>query len=141
MSYIPDCREDGTYNEKYLNGKDKEFIRGFDWATQMAVDNFFDNGFGDIGVESDFLDTVLRTGLPEHLKDEYEMESTFHDGKPVTYEARKVETYGDLIRFKLLEWIEAHRNELITSMIDGMDEKEYGEIKTKVDAGQSKAEN
>ena len=40
MSYIPNCREDENYNQKYLTGDDKEFVRGYDWCTEQAVDNF-----------------------------------------------------------------------------------------------------
>ena len=42
---FPECRNDNYYNEDFLTKTDKEFVRGFDWATEMAVDNFFDNNF------------------------------------------------------------------------------------------------
>ena len=37
MSYIPDCRTDEYYNEKYLNAEDKEFIAGYDYAVEAIV--------------------------------------------------------------------------------------------------------
>ena len=30
---FPDCRTDDAYNQDFLGGTDKEFVRGFDWAT------------------------------------------------------------------------------------------------------------
>lgn len=121
MTYIPDCRTDEEYNVNALNDMDREFVRGFDWCTEMAVDNFFDN-IDDLYYESDFLRNALSTELPEHLQGEYEAEYTFvtdEDGKPKT-ETRQVKTYEDFFRSKLLDWIENERDELITSMIDNM---------------------
>lgn len=37
MSYIPDCRTDENYNEKYLNEKSKVYIAGFDCAIETIV--------------------------------------------------------------------------------------------------------
>ncbi|HCJ37809.1 MAG TPA: hypothetical protein DHV37_05725 [Erysipelotrichaceae bacterium] len=34
MSYIPDCRTDEYYNEKYLKHNSKLFVKGFDWAVK-----------------------------------------------------------------------------------------------------------
>ena len=116
MSYIPDCRTDEAYNEKLLKGSDKSFVGGFDWCTEEAVDSFFDNDMLDLATPESYLGHVLCEQVPEDLREEYEME---RDGET---EQRTVETYADLIRFKLLEFIEMQRNELITSMIDGMPE-------------------
>lgn len=140
MSFIPDCRISETYNQKYLKKDDKTFVKGFDWATQMTVDNFFGNDFGNLLLESDYLRNMLDKELPDELKDEYAMECSFPYDEPEKFETRKVETYGDLIRMRILEWIESERNELITSMIDNMDEEEYDKIKKEVD-GQSETEN
>lgn len=130
MSLIPDCRTDEGYNEKYLNQKDKEFLRGFDWCVEMAVDNFFDNDMGDLASEGDYLGHILCGKVPEEMQEEYIMEHTVAGEED---EKRKVETYADLIRMKILEWIEMERDELITSMIDNMDDDEYEQIKAKVD--------
>ena len=43
MSYIPDCRTDKAYNERYLKEDDAEFVRGYDWCAEKAVENAFDN--------------------------------------------------------------------------------------------------
>ena len=139
MSYIPDCRSDEYYNQKYLTGNDKKVIWGFDWCVEMVVDNFFDNF--DV-VDSDYLDRVLTQPLPlpEGEQVEYTMEDTFsffqEESRP---EHRKVETYLDYLRYRLLCWIESHRNELITAFLDEMDEEEYQKVKAAVDAKESQS--
>jgi hypothetical protein len=127
---FPECRNDNYYNEDFLGNTDKSFLQGFDWATEMAVDNFFDNYFGDMPIEENGeLSTMLNKELPDYLKEKYEMEFTFGDRDN---EEREIKTYADLLRMKLLEWIEMERNELITSMIDNMDEDIYNAIRNKV---------
>lgn len=121
MSYIPDCRKDEYYNENKVKGSDKEFLRGFDWCTQMAVDNFFDNEMFGLAEEGEYLGHILCEKVPEDMQEEYYMESTFPDAED---EKRKVETYADLVRMKILEWIELERNELIVSMIEENSEEE-----------------
>lgn len=129
MTYIPDTRTDKYYNQKYLNDKDREFIRGFDWCLENAVDIFFDN-ISDLGdYEDSYLEHVLNAEVPESLKDEYELECTFSDVK----ETRKIETYADYLRSKIIDWVESERDQLITSMIDEMDDAEYDKIKETVD--------
>lgn len=98
MSYIPDCRNDENYNQKYLNDKDREFVRGYDWCTEEVVDNFFNNM--DVYFDEDsHLLHLLNEKLPEHLKDEEEIEWTF--GRETT--VRKIDTYADLFRAALEE--------------------------------------
>ena len=120
MSYIPDCRRDEYYNQKFLSGDKKAFADGFDWCAENAVDSFFNNNYDDDTGE--FLTHILTQKVPECLREEYTMEYTFGDRPD---EERTVETYADLIRFELLRWIETERNELITSMIDSMSDEEY----------------
>lgn len=134
MSYIPDCRNDENYNEKYLNNFDKEFVRGYDWCVEMSVDNFFDNLDIYFGDDSHIMH-LLNEELPENMREEYEIERTFAD-ENARVEKRDVKTYVDLLRSKILDYIEMERDELITSMIDNMDEQEYAEIKAKVDGKQ-----
>ncbi len=134
MSYIPDCRNDENYNEKYLNNFDKEFVRGYDWCVEMSVDNFFDNLDIYFGDDSHIMH-LLNEELPENMREEYEIERTFADEND-RVEKRDVKTYVDLLRSKILDYIEMERDELITSMIDNMDEQEYSEIKAKVDGKQ-----
>lgn len=136
MSYIPDCRSDETYNQKYLGKLDKEFVRGFDWCAENAVDNLFNNL--DVYFDDDsYIMHSLSKELPESLKEEYEFVYTFpfRMGDTEKTEKRQVRTYGDLFRSKLLDWMESERDQLITSMIDNMDEDEYNAIRAKVDGG------
>ena len=130
MSYIPDCRKDEYYNQKYLNEKDSEFVRGFDWCAEIAMDNFFNN-IDDFFERDSYIMHILNEEIPEMDHEEYVMESSF-DG---TEEKRTIKTYLDKIRAYLIDWVEGHRDELITSMIDGMDKDEYKRIKDKVDNG------
>ena len=114
MTYIPDCRTHEVYNFDNLSEENKRNIIGYDWCAEMVVDNFFNNL--DVYFAGDsYLMHILNEKLPEELKEEYEFETAFADGEP---EVRKVETYADLLRSKLLDWIEDERDTLITSMID-----------------------
>ena len=128
---FPNCRDDEYYNQDFLNGQDSEFVRGFDWAVEMAVDNFFDNDMYELADNDSYLGHILNKKLPEDLREEYDMEFSFPCDSPKEDEHRVVETYADLIRYKLLEWIEMERDELITSMIDHMDEDVYKALRNK----------
>jgi hypothetical protein len=88
MTYFPDCRTDEFYNEKELEGEDREFIRGFDWCVENCVDNGFDNVEGvDLCEEADVRPS--------------DVEKVLEAFKPW-----------------LLRWIESSRNEVITAMLD-----------------------
>ena len=120
MSYIPDCRRDEYYNQKFLSGDNKAFIDGFDWCAENAVDNFFSNNYDyDDGTE---IAHFLNQKVPECLREKYVMEYTFGNRPD---EERTVENYSDLIRAELLAWIESERNTMITGMIDDMSDEEY----------------
>lgn len=108
MTYIPDCRNDDDYNEKYLNHDDKEYIRGYDYAVEDSLDCFFDN-IGDYDFDVDDEDIDLGKILSNH-------ESILNKLKEV-----------------LKEHFESERDEMITSMIDNMDDDEYSKIRTEVD--------
>ena len=103
MSFIPDCRTDEYYNQKYLNKLDSEFVKGFDYCKEAAVECGFAN------IEDFFY--------------EFEIDVRPSDIRKVTEAVEKW----------LLDWIEAERDELITSMIDDMSDEEYTKIKSKVD--------
>lgn len=140
MSYIPNCRTDENYNQKYLNQKDKEFISGYDWCVEQVVDNFFDNNYDHD--DEGYLEHILAQELPECMKDNYEMEAGTDENGQRKYEEREVKTYADLLRMQILAWVETERDELITSMIDDMSEEEYNANKEKADAeGQSEEGN
>ena len=122
MSYFPNVREDINYNENYLNQRDKDSLSGFDWCVEDAVDTFFDNiDF----IESDHIEKFMSEKLPDEKAEEY---SFFG---PAAKEERRAETYGDYFRMMLLRWIEISRNKLVASMMDNMDDDEYGDNKDK----------
>lgn len=111
MTYIPDCRTDASYNDKYLDAKDKEYLAGFDEAVEQMKCLF-----SNLEVYPDFAELL-------------------DDGKAVIKEG-KVEIAQNAIE----DWMESQRDMLITSMIDGMDEDEYKAIKEKID-GRSEEKN
>ena len=90
MSYIPDCRTDEFYNEKMLQGADKEFISGFDQAVS-SMDNAFDN-----------IDAIcdLVEEMPEELS------------------PKDIRISAGLFREFLKNWMEIERNENIVSILD-----------------------
>lgn len=135
MSRIPDCRTDEYYNQKYLNQRDKAELFGFDYCTECAVDNFFDN-LDNYFDEETYLGHVLNEELPESMQEEYTMEFSFFRAEENKSEDRTCKTYADLLRMRILEWIEMERDEVITSMIENMDDEEYEAIKAKVDANE-----
>ena len=128
MSMFPDCRNDVYYNEDFLNKSEKDELFGFDYATE-AADNFFDN------LDTDFpIDTVigdfLNRKIPYDTDEVYIRRTLLEIG---TFEEEvPVKTYGDLLRAKLLDWIEMERDEYITSLIDDMDEEDYEKNRKKV---------
>lgn len=115
MSFIPNVRKPGSYNEGNLNDHNKRELDGYDWCAEEVVDNFFDNLEC---LNSEYCEILLETSLPERFWNEYDMTFTFNDRKP---ETRKIETLADFIRYKMLEceWIEISRNELVVSMLEG----------------------
>ncbi len=123
MSIIPDGRTDKYYNQKYLDRFDKEYIKGFDYVAQEVVNCFFAN-FDDI--EDSHLAHIFNEELPENLK--HTFKSPIEDA-----ESFDVETYLDLFKEKLVEFIEDERDEMITSMIDHYSDEKYAEIRTEVD--------
>ena len=123
MTYIPDCRKDETYNFDNLVKDSQTYVRGYDHCAENVVDSFFDNL--DVYFDDDsYIMHMLNEKLPESLQDDYEWdEADIDTGKEVS-EKRKVETYADLLRSKLLDWIEDERDTLITALIDSQDDTE-----------------
>jgi hypothetical protein len=137
---FPKCREDDYYNQDFLDGTDKEFLRGFDWAIEMVVDNFFDILEYRLS-DNDTLLNMLNKKIPKDMREEYTMEFTYPADNPRENEDRKVKTYADWLRFMLLKEAECNRNNLIISMIDDMDEKIYNAIRNKVLKDNEKTEH
>ena len=116
MSHIPNGRTDKFYNQDKLEGSDKDFLNGYDWAIEQALDNFFDNLET---MDDDYILRFLNENVPEYRQELYTMEYTFPESHD---EYREVKTYADFLRMKLLHWAEMQRNELITSMLDAKEE-------------------
>lgn len=100
---VPNCREDDTYNEKYLNDEDKRFLKGYDWAVENAL-NLLNNTD-----TYDELDDILDPNKAIVNVDKHE-----------------------ILRDALADWLEGERDMLITSMIDNMDNEEYEKNKANV---------
>lgn len=111
MSRIPDCRSDEYYNGKYLVGADVDFTKGYDWAVEQ-MESFFAN-----------------------LEVFPEVDDLLADNKAVIAEGK-----AEKVCEALAEWMESQRDELITSMIDNMDEESYKAVKAKVDGGEKAGE-
>lgn len=112
---LPDCRTDDYYSVENLDEQDRAELNGFDWCAEEVVDRFFDNDMFDLADPETYLGHVLCEEVPELMRERYRMNHAFGDRQP---EEREVITYADLIRMKLLEWIESDRNEMIVSMIE-----------------------
>ena len=121
---FPDCRNDEYYNQRFLDGVDKNLVRGYDFGSE-TVDNFFDN---PEFINDDNVMQFFDKELPEDMFDEYETCFADADGH---IEKRKVKTYGDYIRMRLLVWLEMQRDEFITALIDTMDDDLYDAIRNK----------
>lgn len=110
-----------------MNAKDAEFIAGFDWGRIMVVNNFFDN-------------------IEDHEDDWQQMEpETEEEEKIISFMEKNPEAAGAFykaciegIKEAILQCIEMERDELITSMIDSMDEDEYESNKESADKGEYK---
>ena len=137
---IPDCRHDKYYNEDFLPYTGKSEVTGYDWCAEEVVDSFFDN-LGMYFNNDSYLMHLLNEKLPEDMQEDIEIEHTFGDKGT---EIRKVETYKDLLRSRLNDWIESARDKMITSMIDryaAENEEEYKARREKVLAENAASKN
>ena len=123
---FPDCRNDAHYNEDFLDEKGKTEVLGYDQCASMA-DNFFDNM--DTYFKGDsYLMHILNENVPENMKESYEVVDPVDDST----KERTVGTYADYLRMCLRDYIESHRDELITSLIDKMDDETFSSLRRKV---------
>ncbi len=106
MTYIPDCRTDENYNYGKLNSDNQVYVSGFDHCVEDAVKSFFYNLECYYGADSYFMH-LLNEKVPQEVLDDAQ------------YDDETIETYGDLFKTHLFDWIEGQRDELITSLIDG----------------------
>lgn len=127
MSYIPDTRrtysklygktKENSYYEGYLNDKDAEYVAGFDWVTDLVLRNLFHEGNAE-----DVYDILV-----ENVENISKNEKLIVDLKTLPNDDRK--DIVKAIKFLVLDHIEMDRDELITSMIDNMDDDEFAKLK------------
>lgn len=98
----PDCRVDENYNEDFLIEEDKQVIRGYDLACGFATDFIMGN------IEPEEILGVLGANRV--------VRSVFS-------------TVRKYIHRELSRHLESCRDEIITSIIDNMDEDKYNEIR------------
>lgn len=110
--YIPDCRRDDDYNQKYLDQHDADYVMGFDYCAEQ-IGTFFDN----ISIYADCIDEA-------------------NDGDiDICRYLEKHPNVAAALAESIEDWVESQRDDLITSMIDSMDEEEYTKAKEEVDSG------
>ena len=119
MSMFPDCRHDDFYNEDFLNKNDAGFLRGFDYALEIIC-NLIQN---NLNAYENELTEVLEEGA---VAPSDEVFSTREDLYDILSEN------ADLVSSIITHWHESERDEIITLMIDNMDDDEYNQIRNKV---------
>lgn len=116
---FPDCRNDDTYNERFLNEDDKLYVLGLDMAVNSIITLFAGN--------LDVYENELTELCPEGYTPEFD--ECF---------AKREDLYDILIENKeilcaiIKDWLENERNGLITSCIDSMEDDTYAKIKKEV---------
>ena len=120
------------YYEGYLNEKDKNELDGYDYLAENVVDSFFFNmnihdrivdAFEALGLDLDKVDHAVLVN-----RREASAEITEEEWEKLNPETKLVLS----IKEGLEEYMESDRDELVTSMIDNMDEQEYKENFKKV---------
>ena len=137
--YIPNCRkrfkptfsvrsrknEINAYWEGYLNEADTNYLKGYDAAVEDSLSTFFSNVS-----DFDFLHEVFVEGDIRQLAKEpsvYDLDEKLPDDAP------KAVCFMRGLYEALVNWFESERDELIVSMIDGMEEEEYLAIRKEKD--------
>ena len=117
--------EPNPYYQEYLNKDDDNFLDGYDWATEEEIVGFFNN----LDVFLDDLDNDILFD-PEKLDENLlaAEEVTDEDKKAASKETR----FMLWLKESLLQYMELSRDELVTSMIDAMEDEEYSENFKKV---------
>lgn len=123
MSYIPNCREDGTYNEKYLTDNNAAYVAGFDWAV-AELNNAAEN-YEELGSNIE--------DISESSKAQYEWVMQELTGEDLYWILSNRPDLRNWLWNLLNNWVELGRDELITSMIDDMSEEDYSKVKAIVD--------
>ena len=137
MSYIPNTREKFKYNfktgkydgqengyrQEYLNDRDKEFVKGFDYAVNTIM-----NYFRNLDV---FSEEFLKAGINTHRIDTEAVVAD--DMSDEEIEALDEKTYLlGTVHDSMSDWLEMERNELIVSCLDNMSGASYEKNRKRV---------
>lgn len=137
-SEIPED-EINAYYYGLLESPDKDFVCGYDWNTERVINNLFDNldiyanKFEEIGINIDDVDTDIVNGAYDEANINFNNE--FADKRPVKwycqYDIEEIEAMNTptklmlLMKYIINDYIEMQRDELVTSMIEDMDDKDH----------------
>lgn len=144
MSHIPNCREDENYNEIFLNESDSQYIYGYDICVNENIDNFFNNlmDWEDDIREALFLDSEDEDAdIPIDIDYEVIWDDDMYYSDYQEEDLGKMSSITRLfllLKERMLEWAECNRNEIITGLIESMDDDEYEELKKKFKSGEYK---
>ena len=115
--------EPNPYYQEYLSKDDDTFLDGYDWAINEEMDSFFGNMDA---YEDDLADILgIEPEEGENIPIDYELLSKEEPAEEDIKNASRETKLLLWAKQNLLNWMEMSRNELVTSMIDGMDEEEY----------------
>ena len=126
-----DKNEINGYWYGLLDGTDREFVRGYDYNTTHVVNNLFDNlevyatELESIGLDVSKVDTDIVNGVNPYSE-------SSEDTRPYKdlndFSVEELQQLSEETRLMLFfksilnDYIEMNRDELVTSMIDNMDD-------------------
>lgn len=164
MSYIPDCRakyekdvdkpcknkatcEENAINPYWyglLQGEDKEFCAGYDWNTEMVLNNLFDNleiyeeELEKVGIKVDDIDFDVVNGAYDEANITFSEKADEREVKwfpdYTDAELKKMNKATKImltLKFIVNHYIEMERDELVTSMIEDMSDEAHEEAMKK----------
>jgi hypothetical protein len=102
----------------FLNAEDMNFIKGVEFAFERISVLFESN----LDTYKDELNEMLENG-------DIPLPNTTYAKTPGLYHVLRED--GELIVDMIADWLSRERSELVTSMIDGMDDEEYKSIRDK----------
>ncbi len=152
MSYIPNCRpkykreagpfpyiktedipkdEINPYWYGLLQGRDKEFVTGFDFNTGEALNNLFDNlevyeeELMSLGINVNDIDTEIVNGSYDE-DDEFRPCKWYNEySHRDLCSMNKATRLMLFIKYMINDYVEMERDNLITSLIESMSEEEH----------------
>ena len=128
MSTFPDCRYDGSYNVDFLDEKDSEFVKGFDYALETIINLFsanldvFQNELTETLAEGE---TCAEDEILSTKSDLYDSIIEYYISIWLHWSSRIISENNILLSCIIEQWHEMERDMLVTSMIDNMDDETY----------------